>query len=57
MHPAPSKDLLLVFKAIIRPLPREELVALRDRFAALDEHPKVIKAIEREISVRDKEAT
>jgi len=56
MHPAPSKDMMLVFEAILRPLPREELVALRDRFTALDEHPKVIKAIEREISLRDKEA-
>ena len=49
--------MLLVFSAIIRPLPREELIALRDRFTALGEHPKVIKAIEREISLRDEEAS
>jgi len=56
MHPVPSKDMLLVFEAILRPLPREELVELRDRFTAFDEHPKVIKAIDREISLRDKKA-
>jgi hypothetical protein len=56
MTDKPSQAMMTVFAAILRRMPQPELLDLLARFVALDEHPKVIKAIEREISLRDKEA-
>lgn len=52
MMPKPTPALLQVFPACLRRIDDQDMMAVRERFEALGEHPDVLAVIEREVRTR-----
>jgi hypothetical protein len=55
MIPNPTRPLLQVFQACLRRLDDQSMIAVRERFIALGEHPDVIAVIEHDVMRRENE--